>query len=140
MKPEVPEATRFLASRLRDDIAPALTGFRAGNAGMTAAMIDMIADRWDGEAERLATENAALRPLIEECAACLGIAADISPHDPSLRISTLTHLNDAMRVRLTELHAALETSAAPEAAELDDRIWRFLAESVARQRISSANF
>lgn len=140
MKPDIPQAATFLAARLREDIVPVLTGFRAGNVAMTAAMIDMIAERWDGEAERLAKENAVLRPLIEECAAFLGDARELPPHDPSLRISALQNANDAMRLILIELHAALETSTEADASRLDHEVWQFLTDSVASQRISSANF
>lgn len=140
MKPAVPETSRFLAGMLREDVVPALTGFRAGNVGMTAAMLDMIAEEWDRAADRLVRENAQMRPLIERCAGFLGQSRTLPEDTGSLRITELTRTNDALRGHLIDVHAALEQDASGAAAALESEIWDFLRSSVEHRRIASANF
>ncbi|WP_066557576.1 hypothetical protein [Croceicoccus bisphenolivorans] len=137
MKPAVPAATRFLAGKLRDDIVPHLTGFRQGNAAMTAAMLDMLADEWDVAASRLHGENAALYALVGKCAAFLGENAPAPLDQSDLRISALTATNEALRAQLIDLHAAIEEN---EATDLDAEIWAFLRGTVESRRVASANF
>ncbi|MFD2579181.1 hypothetical protein ACFSTD_12505 [Novosphingobium colocasiae] len=57
MKPDVSIAVAELANRLRTDLLAELTGFRASVAAMGAAMLDMVADEWDGAAARLVREK-----------------------------------------------------------------------------------
>lgn len=140
MKPAVPETARFLAGMLRADVIPALTGFRAGNVGMTAAMLDMIAEEWDRAADRLVRENDELRPLIERCAAVLGQWRPLPEPTGSLRVEELTRTNDTLRDHLTEIHAALEDDESGAAAALEAEIWDLLRRSVENRRIASANF
>ena len=131
MTPSVPESATFLAAMLRSDILPELTGFRAGNVGMAAAMLDMIAEEWDRTAARLVSENAAFRALLGD-APLAGL--------PDLRISALEAENDALRRRLIDRHAALE-NCNDTASELQvARIWDALRASVESRRLAAANF
>ncbi|MEO0031517.1 MAG: hypothetical protein RIS94_1275 [Pseudomonadota bacterium] len=135
MKPEVPMAVRELAHRLRTDLLAELTGFRANVAAMGAAMLDMVADEWDGAAARLVRENCAFRALLEQ--------ADGPPpggNDEDLRISALTRENDRLRGLITELMERLEADSSPQAAALLAAIWQELARTVTERRITSANF
>ena len=135
MKPPIPAAVANLAALLRDDIAPNLTGFRAGNAGMMAAMFDMVAEEWDRAAARLVAENAEFRALLQRG----GVTEDLG-NDSDFRVSALDASNERLRARLTELHAAVETRGDAEAKSLDAAIWDALRASVENRRIASANF
>ncbi|MCK9543889.1 MAG: hypothetical protein M0R03_17865 [Novosphingobium sp.] len=132
MKPDVTRAAGFLANMLREDIVPELTGFRAGNVSMTAAMLDMIAEEWDRAAARLVAENA-------DFAALLGNDA-VKDATPDLRISALTARNEDLRTRLIALHADVETRDDPQAKDTETTIWAALRRSVEARRIASANF
>lgn len=135
MKPSIPAAVANLAALLRDDIAPNLTGFRAGNAGMMAAMFDMVAEEWDRAAARLVAENATLRSLLVRG----GVTGDLGD-DSDLRVSALEAGNETLRALVTELHAAVEERGDAEAQSLEDAIWDALRISVESRRIASANF
>jgi len=135
MKPSIPTAASDLAARLRSEIVPELTGFRANNVAMGSAMIDMIAEEFDRAAARLFEENEAVRVLLQR-----GGVAIAAPARPDLRVSALEAENDRLRAALIELQTVLETRDDPEARALDTDIWRELAHSVERRRIASANF
>ena len=135
MKPSIPAAVANLAALLRDDIAPNLTGFRAGNAGMMAAMFDMVAEEWDRAAARLVAENGAFRALL----VLGGVAGDLGD-DADLRVSALEATNERLRGLLTDLHAAVELRSDDESRALDAAIWEALRVSVESRRIASANF
>ncbi len=135
MKPSIPAAVANLAALLRDDIAPNLTGFRAGNAGMMAAMFDMVAEEWDRAAARLVAENATLRSLLVRG----GVTGDLGD-DSDLRVSALEAGNETLRALVTELHAAVEERGDAEAKTLENAIWEALRISVESRRIASANF
>lgn len=135
MKPSIPAAASDLAARLRSEIVPELTGFRANNVAMGSAMIDMIAEEFDRAAARLFEENEAVRALLQR-----GGVAIAAPAKHDLRVSALEAENDRLRAALIDLQAALETRDDAEARALDADIWRELAHSVERRRIASANF
>lgn len=139
MKPDVSLALAELAHRLRTDLLAELTGFRANVAAMGAAMLDMVAQEWDGAAARLVRENTAFRALLERGAGLYGSASP-GGHDADLRISALTAENDRLRGLITDLMALLEEDAAGPAQALLADIWTALAQTVADRRIASANF
>jgi hypothetical protein len=141
MKPSIPVAATDLAVRLRSEIVPELTGFRANNVAMGSAMIDMIAEEFDRAAARLFEENEAVRGLLARGAALVdGMDAPGVPAKLDLRVSALEAENDRLRAALIGLQAALETRDDAGARALDGDIWRELAQSVERRRIASANF
>ena len=135
MRPFVPVAAAALAERLRAEILPELTGFRAGNVAMTAAMFDMIGEEWDRAAARLFEENAAIRALLVR-----GGVRPPQDTDDDLRISALDANNDALRQALITLHADIEQRDDADARALEATIWDELRRSVERRKISSANF
>ncbi|OYU36841.1 hypothetical protein [Novosphingobium sp. PASSN1] len=139
MKPDVSLAVGELAHRLRTDLLAELTGFRANVAAMGAAMLDMVAQEWDGAAARLVRENGAFRALLERGAA-LYAAPLPGGNDADLRISALTAENDRLRGLITDLMERLEDDAAGPAQALLADIWTALAQTVADRRIASANF
>lgn len=141
MKPSIPAAASDFAARLRSEIVPELTGFRANTVAMGSAMIDMIAEEFDRAAARLFEENGAVRALLQRGAALVdGVAAPDTPTKPDLRVSVLQAENDLLRSALIDLQTALETRNDGDARALDDDIWHELAQSVERRRIASANF
>lgn len=143
MRPAVAPVAAFLATRMSQDIAPKLEGFSAGNAGMIGAMLQMISEEWDRAASRLVEENVAIRKLLRRAAAVLGDAsldAAAAGDDSDLRIGSLDAANDRLRRLLTEVHARVEERAGTDARVLEAAIWDELRASVARRRISSANF
>lgn len=141
MRPSIPAAAADLAARLRSEIVPELTGFRANNVAMGSAMIDMIAEEFDRAAARLFEENEAVRELLRRGAALVdGIDVPATPAKLDLRVSALEAENDRLRAALIDLQAALEIRGDAEAGALDADIWIELARSVARRRIASANF
>lgn len=131
MKPAIADVTKFLGEILRTQTVPELTGFHANDVAMAAAMIDMVAEAWDGAAARLVAENA-------DFAAVLGDAAGDNPGD--LRISALMARNDALRTRLIALQADAESRTDAAARDLQARIWAALRRSVAARRVASASF
>ncbi|MFM2370606.1 MAG: hypothetical protein RIS85_328 [Pseudomonadota bacterium] len=135
MKPDVSIAVRELAHRLRTDLLAELTGFRANVAAMGAAMLDMVADEWDGAAARLVRENRAFRALLEQ-----GDGPPPGGNEDDLRISALTRENDRLRGLITDLMARLETTPTPAGNQLLSAIWQELARTVNERRIASANF
>ncbi len=141
MRPSIPAAASDLAARLRSEIVPELTGFRANNVAMGSAMIDMIAEEFDRAAARLFEENEAVRGLLQRGAA-LGVGSDApkAPANPDLRVSALEAQNDRLRAALIDLQAAVETRDDSDARALDADIWAELARSVERRRVASANF
>ena len=141
MKPAVSAVAANMAANLRDDIAPQLSGFRAGNAGMMAAMMDMIAEEWDRAAARLVGENADLRRVLARGAAFLGgPAGQLDVADQDLRISALERENELLRAQLIELQAAVEQDQSADAQAIDEMIWDVLRRSVESRRITAANF
>ena len=139
MKPDVSLAVAELANRLRTDLLSELTGFRANVAAMGAAMLDMVADEWDGAVARLVRENSAFRALLEQGAALYGTAAP-GGDDADLRVSALTCENDRLRGGITDLMARLEDDTSAPAQTLLDSIWAELTRTVTERRITSANF
>jgi len=135
MKPSIPVAASDLAARLRSEIVPELTGFRANNVAMGSAMIDMIAEEFDRAAARLFEENEAVRALLQR-----GGVTFAAPAKPDLRVSALEAENDRLRAALIDLQTALETRDDGEARALDADIWRELTRSVERRLVASANF
>jgi len=141
MKPAVSAVAANMAANLRDDIAPQLSGFRAGNAGMMSAMMDMIAEEWDRAAARLVGENADLRRVLARGAAFLGgPAGQPDMADQDLRISALERENELLRAQLIELQDAVERDQSADAQAIDEMIWDVLRRSVESRRITAANF
>ncbi len=143
MKPGVEQVAGELARRLREEILPELTGFRANVAAMGAELMTMIAEQWDSAAANLVSENREFRGIVQRGSELLGdeaLAAAAAGTDEDLRISALTAENDRLRAALTGLHARVEDTEGEAARALDTAIWAALRRSVEVRRVGSANF
>jgi len=130
-----------VARKLRETILPDLKGFQANMVGMTAAMLDMTAEAWDGAADRLVRENAALATLLGQGSTLTGDPAfrDAAKEEAQdLKISTLERINDQRRRALIALQARIETDQSAQA--LNSAIWDELRASTERRRVTLANF
>lgn len=141
MKPDIPAVLEDVARKLRETILPDLKGFQANMVGMTAAMLDMTAEAWNGAADRLVQENAALATLLAQGSALTGDPAfrDAAKEEAQdLKISTLERINDQRRRALIALQARIETDQSAQA--LNTAIWDELRASTERRRVTLANF
>jgi hypothetical protein len=123
MNPDVPAVLMQLAAIVGRNAAPGVPEpERASDLGITALLLAIAAEVWDGAAAKLVEENRALRELLGEPGA-----------DDDLRLSALKAANDRLRSRLIEAHVAAEESgdAARQAA-----IWAELVCSTERRLLS----
>lgn len=109
---------------------------RAGALGLSAALLGMAAEAWDGMAARLVAENRAIRVLLARAGEVgLDFADLASGADDDLRISALKAGNDALRAALIELQTAAE---AKSARDLEAAIWAELLASTERRKVASS--
>lgn len=140
MKPEVPAVLAELAGLLARNAVPDVDpAERAGALGLSAALLGMAAEAWDGAAQRLTEENQAIRALLADAGDRAGRNAWLaSGADADLRISVLSADNARLRAALIELHESVEGDDSADAKTLEARIWTELRLSTERRRMSSA--
>jgi len=123
MNPEVPAVLMQLAAVVGRNAAPGVPqAERASDLGITALLLAIAAEVWDGAAAKLVEENRALRALLGEAGS-----------DEDLRLSALKATNDQLRARLIEAQIAAE-EAADEARQA--AIWAELVRSTERRLLS----
>jgi hypothetical protein len=123
MTPTVPAVLAELANVAMKNAAPGVPDAeRASHLALSAMLLNLAAEVWDGEAARLVEENRALRNLLGEAGA-----------DDDLRITALKADNDGLRARLIVAQAAAEAAGdtARQAA-----IWAELRASTERRKLS----
>lgn len=137
MTPAVPAVLAEIAGlAVRNAMPDVHPADRASSLGLSAALLGMAAEVWDGMAARLAEENRAIRVLLARGAeAGLDFAALVAGADDDLRISALQGANDALRKALTDLHAAAEAKGL---AALDADIWAELVASTERRKMAAS--
>ncbi len=140
MKPDIPAVLAELAGLVARNAAPGLDpAERAGALSLSAALLGMAAEAWDGAAQRLVEENRALRALLADAGDRTGPDAGLAgAKDEDLKISVLSATNARLRAGLIALHAVVEGEDSPEARALESRIWQELRLSTERRRMSSA--
>ena len=140
MKPDIPAVLAELAGLVARNAAPDLDpAERAGALTLSAALLGMAAEAWDGAAQRLVEENRALRALLADAGDRTGAnAALVGTEGSDLTISALSAANARLRAGLIALHAAVEAEDSPEARALESRIWQELRLSTERRHMSSA--
>ncbi|MCX7587024.1 hypothetical protein [Phenylobacterium sp. 58.2.17] len=137
MNPTVPAVLAELAGLcMRNAMPDVHPADRASSLGLSAALLGVAAEVWDGSAARLVTENRAIRPLLARAGeAGLDFAALASGADEDLRLSALKADNDALRAALIQLHAAAEAKGA---RELEAAVWSELVASTERRKLASS--
>ena len=140
MKPEVPAVLAELAGLVARNAVPDVDpAERAGALGLSAALLGMAAEAWDGAAQRLVEENRALRALLSAAGDLAGRDAWLAGGvDDDLRISVLSAANARLRAALVDLHAAVELDSSHEAQVLEAQIWDELRRSTERRLMSGA--
>ena len=123
MTPEVPAVLAELAAVVARNAMPGVPEpERASELGLTAMLLGLAAEVWDGAAARLVEENRALRALLSDTGA-----------DEDLRLSKLKAGNDRLRAALIEAQIAAE-QAGDQARQ--EAIWAELRASTERRKIS----
>ncbi len=112
-----------IGHKLVSDIVPKLgADYAAGHAGMTGYMAVMAGEAWDGAADRLVTEIAGLRHLLQ--------AGQVDhsgvPGAGSFKIGDLTVERDGLAAKLITLQTALEAASDGESRALNAQIWQHL--------------
>ena len=146
MTPAVPQVLADLAARVARNAAPQIPAAeRAGELGLSALLLGLAAEMWDGAVERLVHENADIRSLLAKGAAATSDPAlrhDLeslsSGQDTSFRISALQSVNSSLRAGLIALQLHLESRDDPAAKALEEEVWRGLAEAAIRRRLSGS--
>jgi hypothetical protein len=148
MKPDPGHVLERVMQALLAEIAPAVQpAYRQASVAIHAMLLGSIREEFDRAAARRVEENAALRALFADAAAIVrdvGLRERLSSAaqttDASLRVPDLDAANLALRALLIELHAHIEALAGPEARRIEAAIWRELAASTERRKLSIGPF
>ena len=137
MTPAVPAVLAEIAGlAVRNAMPDVHPADRASSLGLSAALLAMAAEVWDGAAARLVEENRAVRALLARAGEVgLDFAELASGDDADLRISSLQAGNDALRAALIELHAGAEAKGA---TGLEADIWAELVASTERRKMAAS--
>ena len=123
MSPAIPAVVAEVAALLMQEAMSGAAPDKAQDLALSAALLSMAAEAFDGYVHNLVEENCAIRALLGEAGG-----------DPDLRVSVLTAENHRLRERLIAAHADAELAGD---TNLCDAIWRELAASAERRKISS---
>ena len=136
MTPAVPAVLAEIAGlALRNAMPDVHPADRASSLGLSAALLGMAAEVWDGTAARLVEENRAVRALLARAGEVgLDFAELAAGDDADLRISALQAANDALRAALI----ALQTAAEAKSPALDADIWTELVASTERRKMAAS--
>ncbi len=130
MNPTVPAVLAELAGLVMRNAAPDVAASDRANAlGLTAALLVMAAEAFDGAAAMLVAENRAFRALLQRGAAHLSGDLDLGDEE-DLRVSALQAINARLRQGLIDLHTLVEGVD----AELEAAVWHELVASTGRRR------
>jgi hypothetical protein len=123
MTPSVPSVLAELSALLIRNAAPDVPNAeRAASLGLSAMLLNLAAEVWDGAAAKLVADNRAFRALL-----------GLQGADDDLRLSALKAENDRLRGAL--IVAQIEAESSGDLA-MQDRIWAELAASTERRKIS----
>ena len=136
MTPAVPAVLAEIAGlALRNAMPDVHPADRASSLGLSAALLGMAAEVWDGTAARLVEENRAVRALLARAGEVgLDFTELAAGDDADLRISSLQAANDALRAALI----ALQTAAEAKSPALDADIWIELVASTERRKLAAS--
>ncbi|MED5262991.1 MAG: hypothetical protein VX574_11405 [Myxococcota bacterium] len=146
-----PELGRFLevaSGHLLQRSAPALeAGYEQSSVMTLGILLGVAREEVDRAAARRFEENEALREFFREWHGVVeneelrsrAVAAG-GGSDPSLRVPDLEKNNATLRALLIEVHAQIEEQEGDEARACEDALWRELALSTERRRLSLGPF
>lgn len=136
MTPSVPAVLAEIAGlALRNAMPDVPPADRASSLGLSAALLGMAAEVWDGTAARLVAENRAVRALLARAGeAELAFTELAAGDDEDLRISSLQAANDGLRAALI----TLQTAAEAKSPTLDADIWAELVASTDRRKMAAS--
>ena len=136
MTPAVPAVLAEIAGlALRNAMPDVHPADRASSLGLSAALLGMAAEVWDGTAARLVEENRAVRALLARASDVgLDFTELVAGDDADLRISSLQAANDSLRAALI----VLQTAAEGQNAALDADIWTELVASTERRKMAAS--
>ncbi len=144
MRPDVSRTLQGVGINLLVNVAADVkTPFGLQTVNLAGALALMASEEAERAAERLTTENRAVRELLRDGLPLAGASAAAveaglaTPAAANLLVSSLQAENDALRLALIELHAAVEGTATPEAAAFNERIWAELLESTRRRQFQA---
>lgn len=144
MKPDADVMLGGFAGTMLMDIAPQLGGeYTLGSVGIISMSMLMVAQEVDRAADVRYNENAQMRALFADAATLIDdkdlaarLVAAAKTKDESLRVRALDASNDALKKLFIELQGFVETSKAPWAPLLEEKLWAFLLESVEARRFA----
>jgi hypothetical protein len=148
MKPDEQLVLGDFAARFAAVIAPQVQPpYLAAAIGMSGAILGLIAEDWDRAAHRRVEENRAIRAIFAQ-AGGLSLDAALAARlralartgDDDLRLSALEAANAILRAALIELHAATEALTGLDAKAVNAAIWKELAASTERRKLSVGSF
>lgn len=132
MYPSFVNGLQWVAGNLKKNIYPGLTDFYLRNeAIITVNILKSAIEKADTLVEDLVEENRALEALLVKGENCIeGFDREVPTEFDgsgfrSLKVSTLTALNESLRKSMVRLHRLTEKTDSPEAQELDREIWQF---------------
>jgi hypothetical protein len=148
VKPDLARVLEVCAAQLLLEVAPQVQPpYRQASVAVTGVLLSAMREELDRVAERRIVENRTLRalferalPVVRDAALAARLADAAASGDGSFRLSDLDAANAALRRLLIELHAHAEEIDDPEARRLEDAIWRELAASTERRRLSLGMF
>lgn len=139
MTPKVPEVLGEIAGLIGRSLVPGGDPAEKGaNLGLSAMLLGLAAQRWDGMAQLLVEENRAIRPILARGADVLGEArwrALSQTSDENYRIPALEASNAELRGALLALHEAVEKAQGEAARELEGLVWAELRASTERRMV-----
>ena len=136
MTPAVPAVLAEIAGlALRNAMPDVPPADRASSLGLSAALLGMAAEVWDGTAARLVEENRAVRALLARAGEVgLDFTELAAGDDADLRISSLQAANDTLRATLI----VLQTAAESKSSALNADIWTELVASTERRKMAAS--
>ncbi len=146
MRPDTPKVLMGIAGTLATQVLPEIqTPIAMQSVTLSAAMLSMVAQEFDRAASRLVEENRAVRALLKDARPVIADASlhgridaetsDLTEHD--FHVGALQAVNDRLRELLIDVHACIESTPGPDAANLNERIWDELKESTRRRHLVS---
>jgi hypothetical protein len=144
MKPDPAHALERVLQALFTEVAPAVQpAYRQATVTVHGMILLAIREEIDRAAARRVEENHALRalfaeaePIVADAALRERLAAAAAGADASLLVPELDASNRALRSLLIELHAHVEAQRGDAARRIEAAIWRELAASTERRKLS----